>query len=612
MFSCIRVSPSFLVSYSHSLSEAHAQRGRSTGREKVWGKGREEWVGHFCGEGEGGSLTTYRTARNTFVGMQLGGSPPTEGGARFRDAVTGMHHAATQRARLLEDLATLCKALVVDVNRFASREAANGLGDVSSCKAPRLCALEALRQLRPNTAQGGVDRETAGLASSRHVTFRASASASSSRGPAEPHPTRRNSAATGDGVSPRSRDGESRNANLESLLRPREPLSSLEAAKNGENNHPLLDMMQRRDALRSELALLKADNERAALCQDRLKRSVRLSARAARVVALERDVFTTLGELFTALLRAGEDWLTTLQKVELSPAVKHVGCAAGTDTTGLQAAEEVEEVRLRSEIREQGEARCEAAMARQTAEVRAHSTRVSVAALRQGLHELQTKWNSQREEGHQRQLSLLHLEAAAVKAESQYAKLRLKYARRFVSRLQLHSSEGNESGGDFARALPSAAASAKERMDEAFARLRSIVVNYETDLPKLKQLNRILRRGVVAAVPCPRGEQLFREKHQEIKTALLPCFSQGEERDAFRSVAHHGVQWPLTLARLKSSFPSHCVEPVHNALLTLVLVWGQFAPAERQRTCTTMGDLAVNAHLLLMVANYVESRRRRR
>ncbi|EAN97268.1 hypothetical protein C3747_14g195 [Trypanosoma cruzi] len=534
----------------------------------------------------------------------MGESHFSEDGVWLRDAVTSMHSAATQRMHLLEDLARLCKALASDVKHICLREKVKGLEEELNFEEYSLSALETLRQLKQKSFQKGVDGDRRHAIFSRYDTSSTSECVGSSPESAGFPLAGGNSRSDGNCLTEVSR------ANVDSYLN-KEPflcLSGQVSSSKGEKNDLLIDVIHRRDALRDEVASLKTENERLALYQDHLKRSVHFSAHAAAVVGMERDVFTALSELFSALLETSEDWLTSLRTSEISSETRQENNDAFSDTVSLQSTEEEE---LRGKIRQHWEAQREAVMARRAATMWAQSTRVVMATLRQELHEMQMNYKRQRDEGYQQQLLWLRLEAAVMNAESKYLNLRLQYVRRFMSVFHHASSDGNDDDDDFARELPSDAASQRDRMNRAFMRLRSIVVNYEMDLCKLKQIKRLLKRSTPAG-SFSRGEQMFKEKHQEIKTAILPCLASSEGKDAFHSGVQRIMPWPLKMSRLKSSFPSHCVESVHSALLALIVLWEHFTPVEQQRVCAAIGDMAVNAHLLLMIAKYVKSRRRRR
>ncbi|EKF32789.1 hypothetical protein MOQ_003355 [Trypanosoma cruzi marinkellei] len=534
----------------------------------------------------------------------MGESPLSEDGVWLRNAVTSMHAAANQRMRLLEDLARLCKALASDVKHIRLRKKAKGPEEEIEFGEYSLSALEMLRQLQQKSFQKGVDGDRRHLIFSRHDTSSTSGCVGSSPESAEFLLTGGNSRRDGNCLTEVSRAGVDPYLNNEPFY----CFSGQVSSSNVEKKDPLIDVIHRRDALRDEVASLKAENERLALYQDHLKRSVHFSAHAASVVSMERDVFTALSELFTALLETSEEWLTSLRTSESFAETKQEKNAAFSDTASLQLTEEEE---LRGKIQQHWEAQREAVMARRAATMWAQSTRVVMATLRQELHEMQMNYKRQRDEGHQQQLSWLRLEAAVTNSESKYLNLRLQYVRRFMSVFHHASSEGSDDGDDFAGELPSDAASQRDRMDRAFMQLRSIVVNYEMDLFKLKQIKRLLKRTTPAG-SFSRGEQMFKEKHQEIKTAILPCLASSEGKDAFYSSVQRITPWPLKLSRLKSAFPSHCVESVHSALLALIVLWEHFTPVEQQRVCATISDMAVNAHLLLMIAKYVKSLRRRR
>ena len=137
-----------------------------------------------------------------------------------------------------------------------------------------------------------------------------------------------------------------------------------------------------------------------------------------------------------------------------------------------------------------------------------------------------------------------------------------------------------------------------QRMSEAMALLKSTVIHFESDLKRIRTVQRLSLEEQV---------NVFKAGHNEVKVLVSMCLPK-EESKRFSRIGHTGEMWPLTKPMLEERFPTHKLEIVNGALQDMVIAWDALGP-EAKKELITAQDVVINAHLLLMIASYVTIRR---
>ncbi|KAH9598991.1 hypothetical protein LSM04_005321 [Trypanosoma melophagium] len=515
-------------------------------------------------------------------------------------STAGMHAAARQRETLLRDLVRLSNSLAADVQSHLSNKSKT---DLSTCS-----ALATLQRLRREHVQEERDCDDAEFEQWCITATQQKCSAAQT-------PPCASSLSLGGCVAP---DEQQDIANtltygIEEVL---------EIPHNNDNNNDsnnnnsckmysggvlLDDIIHRRDALRDEVSELRRKNELAAILQEQLRCGVERISHTAHVALKDRKAFDALRELFDELFNSSEEWLALLEGMEQSATA---AAAAADNNAGLQDAEENS---LLHEIHESHNRQHVVLLAKQTAEKCGYTTRLEAATLKQQQYQQQME-NEPRSGAHRQLLSsLLHSEAVAADADTQYRALRLQYAVDCLTRLQYGETEkdGDDDDDDELTQYVMQATSDTQRLTRILTLLKSIVVNYELDIAKLRQVNR-LQLSAVGPGPLSNGERIFRAMQQEIKTAILPCLTNEGESRVSRRGCHSSSFWSMTNSKLQRKLPVHFAEVVRHALLALSAFWDNFSEREREKICAASSEMMRNGEFLLMIGRYVEARRRSR
>lgn len=129
-----------------------------------------------------------------------------------------------------------------------------------------------------------------------------------------------------------------------------------------------------------------------------------------------------------------------------------------------------------------------------------------------------------------------------------------------------------------------------ERMSEAMAYLKSTVINFASDLKKIRQV-----------INAHDYEKEFKAAHNELKVIVSMMLSKEENR-AFQQ--HKYDVWPINQDLLKTRFPKHKIDVCYGALQEMVIAWDSMATDARRRL-TTAHDVVANAEVLYFMAKHV-------
>lgn len=136
------------------------------------------------------------------------------------------------------------------------------------------------------------------------------------------------------------------------------------------------------------------------------------------------------------------------------------------------------------------------------------------------------------------------------------------------------------------------------KISEAMELLKSTIVHFDSDLKKLRTVQRLVEGEL---------ENVFKVSHNELKVVVTMCLPKEDVR-RFSRAGHTGEEWPLTQHMLEEKFPAHKLETVNEALQHMVVAWDGMSQDSKARL-TTAQDVVVNAHLLFMIACYVSLKR---
>lgn len=136
------------------------------------------------------------------------------------------------------------------------------------------------------------------------------------------------------------------------------------------------------------------------------------------------------------------------------------------------------------------------------------------------------------------------------------------------------------------------------KISEAMELLKSTIVHFDSDLKKLRSVQRLVEGDL---------ENVFKVSHNELKVVVTMCIPKEEVR-RFSRAGHTCEEWPLTQMMLEEKFPAHKLETVNEALQNMVVAWDGMSQEAKARL-TTAQDVVVNAHLLFMIACYVSLKR---
>jgi DNA repair exonuclease SbcCD ATPase subunit len=136
------------------------------------------------------------------------------------------------------------------------------------------------------------------------------------------------------------------------------------------------------------------------------------------------------------------------------------------------------------------------------------------------------------------------------------------------------------------------------KISEAMELLKSTIVHFDSDLKKLRTVQRLVEGEL---------ENVFKVSHNELKVVVTMCLPKEDVR-RFSRAGHTGEEWPLTQHMLEEKFPAHKLETVNEALQNMVVAWDGMSQDSKARL-TTAQDVVVNAHLLFMIACYVSLKR---
>lgn len=189
--------------------------------------------------------------------------------------------------------------------------------------------------------------------------------------------------------------------------------------------------------------------------------------------------------------------------------------------------------------------------------------------------------------------------AAALEAEAVRRERFLNaYAAKFIAATMFPPADSLPEHMEEKIATLRAQAEDVSRMSEAMALLKSTIVRFDTDLKRLRSVQRLVESEL---------ENVFKASHNEVKVAVTMCLAKEDVR-RFARGGHTCDEWPLTQHMLERKFPQHKLETVNGALQDMVVAWDGMS-AEAKARMTTAQDVVANAHLLFMLACYVSLQR---
>ena len=153
-------------------------------------------------------------------------------------------------------------------------------------------------------------------------------------------------------------------------------------------------------------------------------------------------------------------------------------------------------------------------------------------------------------------------------------------------------ASGGTGTGSTGRVIGPASMEAIRRLNEAMALLKSTVIHFREDVPKIKSLLKLttLER-----------EQQFKASHNEVKISIGQTMTSEE----LKQFQRHGCdRWPVSHEALEDRLPSHRIDRTYVALQEMVIAWDGLGDESKARL-TTAKDVVANADLLLDFATIV-------